>query len=125
MREMKRSIDPETTKDASLRREKANLTRLSMAHEREQPQGERFAVCSRQGRRNYNEDRFVCRVRNASIYEQKSIFGHKSEPYDLFAVFDGHGGPNCAEFLKEHFPLLLARSKNLESNPELALRETF
>jgi serine/threonine protein phosphatase PrpC len=82
-------------------------------------------VCTRQGRRSYNEDRFICKVKCSSIYDHKSIFATKNDPYDLFAVFDGHGGANCAEFLKEHFHLLLARSKHLDSNPELALRETF
>jgi protein phosphatase PTC2/3 len=82
-------------------------------------------ACSRQGRRAYNEDRYLCRVRNCSVFEQKTIFANRKEPYDLFAVFDGHGGANCADFLREHFPVLLSRSKYVDSHPEQALRETF
>lgn len=94
-----------------LKREKQNMTRFSISRAEREDEEVRWAVCSRQGRRNYNEDRYLCRVGNCGVYQQTSLFG-KSQ-YDLFAVFDGHGGSNCADFLKDHFPLLLARSKHL------------
>lgn len=45
-------------------------------------------VCTLQGRRSYNEDRHVAaEIRPNLLY---------------FAVFDGHGGSECAEYCSEH-----------------------
>ena len=44
----------------------------------------------------------------------------------LFAVFDGHGGNQVAEFVKDHFVNELISNENYENeNYEDALRETF
>lgn len=56
---------------------------------------------------------------------------HISEPtFDenssLFAVFDGHGGPEVAKFCSKHFPPTLKANKNYaEGKYSIALEETF
>eukprot|EP00178_Gracilaria_changii_P015350 TRINITY_DN429_c0_g1_i1.p2 TRINITY_DN429_c0_g1~~TRINITY_DN429_c0_g1_i1.p2 ORF type:complete len:648 (+),score=101.79 TRINITY_DN429_c0_g1_i1:407-2350(+) len=44
----------------------------------------------------------------------------------LFAVFDGHGGQNCSDFVARHFPGALFRAwANEEATPESALVHAF
>ena len=44
----------------------------------------------------------------------------------LFAVFDGHGGNQVAEYARDHFVEELSANKNfIEENYETALIETF
>ena len=44
----------------------------------------------------------------------------------LFAVFDGHGGNQVAEFVRDHFPSELMNNENYkEGEYEAALAETF
>jgi len=44
----------------------------------------------------------------------------------LFAVFDGHGGPEVAKFCEKHFGEQLKKNPNFEAgNYEKALKETF
>ena len=44
----------------------------------------------------------------------------------LFAVFDGHGGNQVAEYARDHFVDELSANKNfIEENYEAALIETF
>jgi protein phosphatase 2C family protein 2/3 len=40
-----------------------------------------------------------------------------------FAIFDGHGGPGCSEYLKNNLHLLIAKSKYFPSFLEMALRD--
>eukprot|EP00126_Sphaerothecum_destruens_P004327 Sdes_comp18118_c0_seq2m7572 len=45
----------------------------------------------------------------------------------FLAVYDGHGtnGKECAEFARTHLPVILAKEKDLEKQPSLALRNAF
>jgi serine/threonine protein phosphatase PrpC len=42
-----------------------------------------------------------------------------------FAIFDGHGGENCSEYLKNNFLNILIENKNFPYDIKLALTETF
>lgn len=43
----------------------------------------------------------------------------------FFSVFDGHGGSDAADFAAVQLHVALSRQKNLQSNPDEALREAF
>ena len=72
-----------------------------------------YGSCSMQGWRKSNED---AHINNLDI-------GDGSQ---LYAIFDGHGGQNVAQFCENHFTEIL---KNLESyktgNYKIALQEAF
>jgi len=40
----------------------------------------------------------------------------------IFAVYDGHGGHGCADFLKEYMPMFIQKQQMLKNDPEGALR---
>ena len=67
-----------------------------------------------QGWRKRQEDAHLAEV---SKGEKKDI--------DIFGVFDGHGGKEISKFVSNHFLEELVKNKNLPSNMELALKETF
>ena len=67
-----------------------------------------------QGWRKRQEDAHVAEV---SKGEKKDI--------DVFGVFDGHGGKEISKFVSNHFLDELVKNKNLATNMELALKETF
>ena len=69
-----------------------------------------FGVTSEQGPRKTMEDQ------HTAINEQQIPF---------FAVFDGHGGTQCAEFLKEHLHRYVLDHPDLKGNPEKALVEAI
>ena len=48
-----------------------------------------------------------------------------SKQTQIFGVFDGHGGCEVAKFVSNHFLDELVKNKNLATNMELALKETF
>lgn len=78
-----------------------------------------YGANTNQGRiRNYNEDR-------VSIVVEISKPPEFPDPRDLkcslFAVFDGHGGPKCAEFLRDNFYQALIKDNNFPRNPPMAL----
>ena len=54
-----------------------------------------YVVTNRQGKRPYNQDRYFCRIKNQSVFSQKPMFS-EDDAYDLYAIFDGHGGIGCA-----------------------------
>jgi serine/threonine protein phosphatase PrpC len=43
----------------------------------------------------------------------------------FFAVFDGHGGHGCAEFLRDNLHNIIANQSSFPSNPEKALFQGF
>ena len=69
-----------------------------------------------------NEDRVI--VVNPIPKPEKKI--HRSWPkMSYFGVFDGHGGENCSEYLKNNFLNVLIENKNFPLDIKVALTETF
>jgi serine/threonine protein phosphatase PrpC len=62
-----------------------------------QPKCPRGAVASLQGRRPTMED-------GHSMVESPSSSSSSSSQYNLYAVYDGHGGSKAAAFMEERFP---------------------
>lgn len=73
-----------------------------------------YAVNSNQGiSRKYNEDR-VSIILNISKNGVKSSF---------FAIYDGHGGSNCCDFLTQNLHQYIFNSKKFPAHPRQALIE--
>ena len=69
-----------------------------------------------------NEDRAI--VVSPIPKPQKTI--RRTWPkMSFFAVFDGHGGENCSDFLKNNFLNYLIDNKNFPFDIKIALKETF
>ena len=108
----------------SLPKSGMNVTRGSfMLRGKESPGSRKYQAVTKQGKRSYNQDRYLCKTKIQSPF----LITRKQarNQYDLYAVFDGHGGSQCSEFLKENFHLIVTRSTLLETNPEEALKEAF
>ena len=76
--------------------------------------GYRYAMTSMQGWRLSMEDAHIA---------NDNIDGNNT---GLFAVFDGHGGKECAEFVQKHFVEVLKQNSNFENKDyQTALKETF
>ena len=72
--------------------------------------------------KNYNEDRVI--VVSQIQKPQKTI--HRTWPkMSYFAVFDGHGGENCSEYLKNNFLDYLIENKNFPHDIKTSITETF
>ena len=73
--------------------------------------------------RNYNEDRIsiMINMNPPNNYINKTKFPKVS----YFGVFDGHGGKNCAEYLRDNLLKLICTNKNFPSNINLAIKESF
>jgi protein phosphatase 2C family protein 2/3 len=76
--------------------------------------------------RNYNEDRI------SIVLDLKKPGSKPDEPLgpgikqaSFFAVFDGHGGHGCAEFLRDNLHNIIANQPSFPSNPEKALFAGF
>jgi serine/threonine protein phosphatase PrpC len=65
-----------------------------------------------QGKRDYMEDRFIV---------QESFY----KDYDLYAVFDGHGGDFVAEFCRRNILTVLSNELEKTTNIHNALHDTF
>lgn len=64
--------------------------------------------------------------KHSVITDFNLLFGIKDGvDRSLFSVFDGHGGSDSASFAALHLPVILSRQKNLQEEPEEALREAF
>ena len=49
-----------------------------------------------------------------------------NQQYDIFGVFDGHGGKEVSQFVKQHFTKELLSNNNFKSGKlKQALEETF
>ena len=73
-----------------------------------------YAVNTNEGiNRNYNEDR-VSIILNINKNGVKSFF---------FAIYDGHGGNNCCDFLNEHLHEYILNSKKFPSHPKQAIMD--
>lgn len=82
-----------------------------------------YAANTNQGLfRNYNEDR-VSIILNISKPPSKRLdYWPKCS---FFAVYDGHGGQNCADFLKENLHLFIIKDEAFPRNPQEAIRRGF
>ena len=67
-----------------------------------------------QGWRKRQEDAHIAAV---SQGDKKDI--------DVFGVFDGHGGKEISQFVSNHFVQELVDNKNISTDMNLALKETF
>ncbi|OMJ78725.1 hypothetical protein SteCoe_21402 [Stentor coeruleus] len=82
-----------------------------------------YAASTDQGLvRGYNEDRvsIILNVnkpveRAAETWPRCSFFG----------VYDGHGGPACADFLRDNLHLFVTKNENFPFNPKEALTQGF
>lgn len=73
--------------------------------------------------RNYNEDR-VSIILNISKPAESTYQG-VWPTCSFFAVYDGHGGEACADFLRDHLHQMIVRNSNFPVNPVAALRRGF
>ena len=69
-----------------------------------------------------NEDKVIV----CSLLKKPTNSKMKTWPkISYFAVFDGHGGEECSEFLKENFDKYLIENKNFPMDIKLSMTETF
>jgi protein phosphatase 2C family protein 2/3 len=74
--------------------------------------------------RPYNEDRI------SIVLDLKKNHGTAKaisldKKVSFFAIFDGHGGATCAEYLRDHLHQFISGSDYFPENPEMALRVGF
>lgn len=77
-----------------------------------------FVACTNQGLiRSYNEDRvtIIPKLNNSEKFGLISFF----------AVFDGHGGPSCADYLSENMHRVLARHLSSDYSIKDSIKNTF
>jgi len=74
--------------------------------------------------RGYNEDRIsiVLDLKKPSLAKTGT---NSTKKISFFAVFDGHGGSSCAEFLRDHLHTFIAEQDCFPLNPELAIKIGF
>lgn len=53
--------------------------------------------------------------------EDQHVMMKEGTPF--FAVYDGHGGPQCAEFLRDHLHKLILCHPDVHTNPEKAIHD--
>lgn len=63
----------------------------------------------------FNEDRISIVTKLSNEFPDVSVF----------AVYDGHGGQGCAEYLREQIPHLILKQDCLKTEPEIALKNAF
>ena len=73
--------------------------------------------------RNYNEDR-VSIVLNIQKPPQKTCEGPWPK-CQFFAIFDGHGGHTCADFLRDNLHQFIVRDNDFPQNPKQAIISAF
>lgn len=82
-----------------------------------------YAAVTAQGPvRDYNEDRVSIILNINKPMDRQSEIWPKSS---FFAVYDGHGGSACADFLRDNLHQFITRSLSFPYNPEQALIEGF
>ena len=87
-------------------------------------------ICaSVQGMRNSQEDRYVfLPVASKESKLSREVLNDQMRSLAVAAVFDGHSGDTCAEYLKNNFvPMLLTNDMVVQGNKQLqvALQDTF
>ncbi len=82
-----------------------------------------FAANSTQGLvRSYNEDRVSILINVLPDPNRASIAWPKCY---LFAVYDGHGGSNCADFLRDNLHKEILQSEHFPGNPKIAMQSAI
>ena len=71
--------------------------------------------------RNYNEDR-VAIILNIS---KPNDFEGNWPKCSIFGIYDGHGGANCADFLRDNLHTYIIRDKEFPNNPIKAIQNAF
>ena len=64
----------------------------------------RFGSCGMQGWRKRMEDAHIADISQGD-----------NQQYDIFGVFDGHGGKEVSQFVKQHFTKELLSNNNFKS----------
>lgn len=83
-----------------------------------------YAAKTHQGLvRNYNEDR-VSIILNITKPLQRQT-EEEWPKCSFFGVYDGHGGVNCADFLRDHLHHFVIKDPNFPWNPKEALISGF
>ena len=72
--------------------------------------------------KDYNEDKIIVSSLLKKPTSSKLITWPK---ISYFAIFDGHGGEECSEFLKENYDKYLIENKNFPFDIKLSMIETF
>ena len=82
-----------------------------------------FSYNSYQGLiKDYNEDK----ISISSLIKKPTSSKIKSWPkISFFSIFDGHGGEECSEFLKENFLKYLVKNKNFPFDIKQSMIEAF
>ena len=82
-----------------------------------------FSYNSYQGLfKDYNEDK----ISISSLIKKPSSSKIKSWPkISFFSIFDGHGGEECSEFLKENYLKYLVKNKNFPFDIKQSMIEAF
>ena len=70
--------------------------------------------------RNYNEDRISIMINMNPPINCKNF-----PTISFFAIFDGHGGKQCAEYLRENLLKLICANKNFPSDIMESIKEAF
>lgn len=86
---------------------------------------QKYQVISLQGKRPYNEDRYIVKTTANGTFKRKVSLSLDTQPYDLYCIFDGHGGTACANFLRDHFEKYLDIFYQANGDPKSALFSTF
>ena len=82
-----------------------------------------FAVNSYQGLiRDYNEDKVSIIL---TIKKPKNYIGDNWPKISYLAIFDGHGGNLCSNFLRDNLHNYIIKSENFLENVEKSLRDSF
>ena len=85
-----------------------------------------YAANTNQGLvRNYNEDR-VSIILNILKPPQRESFPDSQWPRcSFFAIYDGHGGSGCADFLRDNLHQFVIKQEAFPSDPKEAIRAGF
>ena len=72
--------------------------------------------------RDYNEDRVMIMLRIPKPSDRKV---EKWPPCSFFGLYDGHGGKNCSNFLRDNLHLFITQDLNFPSDPQQAILRGF
>ena len=72
--------------------------------------------------RNYNEDRVSIIINMAKPKNYTKSYWPKTS---FFGIYDGHGGNQCSEFLRDSLHKLILNDNNYPENVELAIKNGF